>query len=211
MFVGPLQSHMGYAFEQCARQYMWRILKAQSSPVSFQKIGRWWGTNPKERREEEIDFIAFSKETALFGECKWRGEHVGEDVLAELTCKSELFPQFRRKEYALFSKGGFSQALRRVNDKGYPRQRHLPLQPQPRRSKNKRSPIPAHFRQKLIMNGGDIFRLQKILGHSTLDMVKNYMAIYGGDLKRDYDRYSLLDQARASSEPQTGQRIEMRK
>jgi len=67
VFAGPLQSHMGYAFEQCARQNMWRALKAQRSPVSFQKIGRWWGANPKERREEELDFIAFSKETALFG------------------------------------------------------------------------------------------------------------------------------------------------
>lgn len=61
------------------------------------------------------------------------------------------------------------------------------------------------------MNGGDIFRLQKILGHSSLDMVKNYVAIYGGDLKRDYDRYSLLDQAKASSASQSGQRIKMRK
>jgi len=67
------------------------------------------------------------------------------------------------------------------------------------------------FAKNWIMNGGDIFRLQKILGHSTLDMVKNYVAIYGGDLKRDYDRYSLLDQAKASSEPKAGQRIKMRK
>ena len=67
------------------------------------------------------------------------------------------------------------------------------------------------FAKNWIMNGGDIFRLQKILGHSTLDMVKNYVAIYGGDLKRDYDRYSLLDQAKASSEPQKGQHVKMRK
>ena len=67
------------------------------------------------------------------------------------------------------------------------------------------------FAKNWIMNGGDIFRLQKILGHSTLDMVKNYVSIYGGDLKRDYDRYSLLDQAKASSEPQRGQRMKMGK
>lgn len=52
------------------------------------------------------------------------------------------------------------------------------------------------FAKNWILNGGDIFRLQKILGHSTLDMVKNYVAIYGGDLKRDYDRFSLLDKAK---------------
>ena len=64
------------------------------------------------------------------------------------------------------------------------------------------------FAKNWIMNGGDIFRLQKILGHSTLDMVKNYVAIYGGDLKRDYDRFSLLDNARKN---ERGERITMKK
>ena len=67
------------------------------------------------------------------------------------------------------------------------------------------------FAKNWIMGGGDIFRLQKILGHSTLDMVKQYVAIFGGDLKRDYDRFSALDQARASSEDKRGQTIRMRK
>ena len=67
------------------------------------------------------------------------------------------------------------------------------------------------FAKNWIMGGGDIFRLQKILGHSTLDMVKQYVAIFGGDLKRDYDRFSALDQARASSEERRGQTIKMRK
>ena len=64
------------------------------------------------------------------------------------------------------------------------------------------------FAKNWIMNGGDIFRLQKILGHSSLDMVKNYVTIYGADLKRDYEQYSLLDTVTASS---SGQRIKMRK
>ena len=39
---------------------------------------------------------------------------------------------------------------------------------------------------------------------------KNWI-MNGGDLKREYDRYSLLDQAKASSEPQKGQHVKMRK
>ena len=58
------------------------------------------------------------------------------------------------------------------------------------------------FAKKWILNGGDIFRLQKILGHSTLDMVKQYVAIYGADLKRDYEQYSLFDRANASLRPE---------
>lgn len=64
------------------------------------------------------------------------------------------------------------------------------------------------FAKNWILNGGDIFRLQKILGHSTLDMVKNYVAIYGGDLKRDYDKFSLLD--RATHENGKGDWIKMK-
>lgn len=41
---------------------------------------------------------------------------------------------------------------------------------------------------------GDIFRLQKILGHSSLDIVKNYVNIYGTDLQIDFNRYNPLEQ-----------------
>lgn len=50
------------------------------------------------------------------------------------------------------------------------------------------------FAKKWIMNGGDIFRLQKILSHSTLDMVKEYVNIFGSDLKQDYDKFNALEE-----------------
>jgi integrase/recombinase XerD len=49
------------------------------------------------------------------------------------------------------------------------------------------------FAKGWIRSGGDVFRLQKILGHSSLDMSRKYVAIYSEDLKDDYDRYSPLD------------------
>ena len=52
------------------------------------------------------------------------------------------------------------------------------------------------FAKNWILNGGDSFRLKTILGHSTLDMVNKYVAIYGNDLKRDYESFSVLDQSR---------------
>ena len=38
-----INSHVGHAFEECAKQYLWRALKNNRLPVSFNKIGRWWG------------------------------------------------------------------------------------------------------------------------------------------------------------------------
>ncbi|MDR1205590.1 MAG: ATP-binding protein [Peptococcaceae bacterium] len=113
VFGERLNTYTGYVFEECAKQYMWRLPARNAAPFPFQRIGRWWGTNRKERRQEEIDFIACSDTAAIFGECKWRGETVGEDTLNELVRKSTLLPQFGEKYYMLFAKSGFTQALRK--------------------------------------------------------------------------------------------------
>lgn len=42
--------------------------------------------------------------------------------------------------------------------------------------------------------GGDIFRLQKLLGHSSLQVLNNYTNLYNKDLKQDYDRLNPLEQ-----------------
>ena len=49
------------------------------------------------------------------------------------------------------------------------------------------------FAKNWIMNGGDIFRLQKLLGHSSLEIVKEYVNIFGADLKAQYDTYNPLE------------------
>ena len=49
------------------------------------------------------------------------------------------------------------------------------------------------FAKKWILNGGDIFRLQKILGHSSLEMVRKYVNMFSDDLRRDFDSFNPLD------------------
>lgn len=49
------------------------------------------------------------------------------------------------------------------------------------------------FAKKWILNGGDIFRLQKILGHSSLEMVRKYVNMFSDDLQRDFDSFNPLD------------------
>jgi len=112
VFSEQLTSHIGRAFEECAKQYMWRALKEKKLPISFKKIGRWWGGNPKERREEEIDFIAFAGDAAMLGECKWRSAQTGVDMLDDLIRKAGLFPGFPNIHYVLFSKSGFTEELK---------------------------------------------------------------------------------------------------
>ena len=109
---GKIESHTGYVFEECAAQFLWREMGR--GKYSFKKIGRWWGSNPEERQEEEIDLLALDDEAAIFGECKWKKNHTGMDTLDDLIRKSKLLPRYAEKKYLLFSKSDFSAELKKA-------------------------------------------------------------------------------------------------
>jgi len=44
-----------------------------------------------------------------------------------------------------------------------------------------------------ILNGGDIFTLQRILGHSTLDMVRHYVELFSTDIQDQHRKYSPVE------------------
>ena len=50
------------------------------------------------------------------------------------------------------------------------------------------------FAKMYIENGGNAFKLQKLLGHSTLAMTKHYVSIFDEDILKDYDLESPLTQ-----------------
>lgn len=53
-------------------------------------------------------------------------------------------------------------------------------------------------RKYLVDCGGNAFTLQKLLGHSTLDMTKHYCAIYDIDIQKNFDTFSPLAQLNAN-------------
>lgn len=104
-----LSDYMGKVFEEICKQYLWKQLISGNCPVEFTALGRWWGNNPKEKRQEEIDIMGEQdKNTALFAECKWTNEKVDLGVLETLVKRSELF-NYKTKHYYLFSKSGFTK------------------------------------------------------------------------------------------------------
>ena len=75
--------------------------------MNFRDLGRWWGTDPKTRTQEEIDILGTDQDSALFGECKWTNEKVDRGVLDSLLARSNLF-SFPQKHFYLFAKTGFT-------------------------------------------------------------------------------------------------------
>ena len=104
---------MGQTFERICREWLWQQNRLGNLPLIFDEAGRWWGTDPRLKKQAEIDILAQNAVgQKLFCECKWRNEDLDDDVLATLLQRGGLFPA-QQKDYILFTKRNFSQRCQR--------------------------------------------------------------------------------------------------
>lgn len=113
-----LSFYMGSVFEDICKQYLWQLLLEGKCAVNFTDLGRWWGSNPKTRQQEEIDIMGTDKDSALFAECKWTNEKVDLGVLETLVERSALF-SYKKTHFYIFAKTGFTKSCTdRANEMG---------------------------------------------------------------------------------------------
>jgi integrase/recombinase XerD len=101
----------------------------------------------------------------------------------------------RRKK--LFGKGG-ALFLTKFGERLTRRMTNKIIERIGNKAKVKNVRLSAHtfrhtFAKNWLMNGGDIFSLQKILGHRTLDMVRNYVNITFKDIQLQHSKFSPGD------------------
>lgn len=97
-----LPEWLGYQFETLTREWCLKQNFSANLPIEFTEIGRWWGTNPILKSEEEVDLLALNDEKeALFVECKYRNSINIKKTVEDLKRKSQLFPQYKSKSYLL--------------------------------------------------------------------------------------------------------------
>ena len=91
----------------------WKENKENRLPLLFEQAGRWWGTDPRTRKQEEIDILAGNADKdLLLCECKWRNEDTDIDTLQTLLRRGTLFEAHSRS-YILFTKRNFSERTKR--------------------------------------------------------------------------------------------------
>ena len=80
----------------------------------FRSLGRWWGLDPKTKREVEIDLMGEEDEhKALFAACRWENDPMDTDVLEVPEDRSRRLFHYTERQLYLFSRSGFTDACRR--------------------------------------------------------------------------------------------------
>lgn len=110
-----LSDYLGPVFEKICTQYIIRRAKARTLPFVPAHLGRWWGNNPKKKKQDDIDILALNTtgEKAIFCECKYRNQRFDEKELQDLLDASEILALPRERSYILFSKSGFTASVQK--------------------------------------------------------------------------------------------------
>ena len=113
-----LPDYMGLIFEKMCQDYL--LYYADHLPIELSEIGQWWGTDPKKKKQIQIDIVGTPVEGKdyIIGSCKYRNEKIGMDELDLLQDYASVFGKGNAYHYYIFSKGGFTEGLYEAQERG---------------------------------------------------------------------------------------------
>lgn len=106
-----INEYMGPVFERMVQDF---ILRYASLPFLIEESGRWWGGNPRTRKEAEIDVVALSAEDheeGIIASCKYRNRQMDSDELELMKEYGDAMNLLKKRHYWFFCKGGFTPAM----------------------------------------------------------------------------------------------------
>lgn len=113
-----LPDYMGLIFEKMCQDYL--LYYSDNLPIELNEIGQWWGTDPGERKQVQIDIVGTPVEGKeyIIGSCKYRNEKIGVDELERMRHYAVVFGKGDHYHYYIFSKGGFTEGLLQAQERG---------------------------------------------------------------------------------------------
>ena len=109
---------MGLIYEKMCQDYL--LYYSDSLPIELSEIGQWWGTDPKKKKQIQIDIVGTPVEGKdyIIGSCKYRNEKIGVDELDLIRDYASVFGKGNNYHYYIFSKGGFTDGLLQAQERG---------------------------------------------------------------------------------------------
>lgn len=108
-----LNTYIGHRFEQICSQFLKEKAYNGELPFFAEEVGRWWGNNPIEKRQEEIDIVAQDSENAILCECKYTEKPFDEKELSDLQASAPCIKR-NNKFFWIFSKKGISPGVKKI-------------------------------------------------------------------------------------------------
>ncbi|WEV66622.1 ATP-binding protein [Bifidobacterium sp. ESL0764] len=103
-----LSTYVGQQFENICLQWIIRNDTTDTLPFLATKFGKWWGNNPAEHEQTDIDVVAANpqEKRLLIGECKWRNTFDVTEAIDKLQGRAGLVKGFPagKTDFMLFSK-----------------------------------------------------------------------------------------------------------
>ena len=89
-------------------------------PIELSEIGQWWGTDPKKKKQVQIDIVGTPAEGKdyVIGSCKYRNEKTDVDELDLIRDYASIFGKGNNYHYYIFSKSGFTDRLLQAQERG---------------------------------------------------------------------------------------------
>ena len=93
---------------------------ADRLPIELSEIGQWWGTDPKKKKQIQIDIVGtpVEGEDYVIGSCKYRNEKIGVDELDLIRDYASVFGKGKNYHYYIFSKSGFTDGILQAQERG---------------------------------------------------------------------------------------------
>lgn len=111
-----MHDYMGLIFEKMCKEYL--NCYADNLPFDLAETGQWWGTDPREKKQVQIDIVGVPVKESnkkvseyLIGSCKFKNEKIGIDELDLLEHYAMVFAKGIKYHYVIFSLGGFTDDL----------------------------------------------------------------------------------------------------
>lgn len=106
-----LPDYMGLIFEKMCQDCL--LYYAKDLPIELREIGQWWGTDPKKKKQIQIDLVGtpIAGRDYLIGSCNYQNEKVGMKELDLIRDYASVFRPGCNFHYYIFSKGGFTESL----------------------------------------------------------------------------------------------------